>query len=32
MTIYKHYKKKEGDYVIVDMCLLQYLDGNWYDE
>lgn len=31
MTIYKHYKKKEGDYVIVDMCMLQDSDGEWKD-
>lgn len=29
MTIYKHYKKKEGNYVIVDMCLLQDPFGEW---
>ena len=29
MTIYKHYKKKEGDYAIVDMCLLQDHFGEW---
>ena len=29
MTIYKHYKKKEEDYIILDMCLLQDSDGEW---
>ena len=29
MTIYKHYKKKEEDYIIIDMCLLQDRDGEW---
>ena len=24
--IYKHYKKKEEDYIILDMCLLQDSD------
>ena len=27
--IYKHYKKKEEDYIILDMCLLQDSDGEW---
>ena len=29
MTIYKHYKKKEEDYIILDMCLLQDSYGEW---
>ena len=29
MTIYKHYKKKEEDYIILDMCLLQDSGGEW---
>ena len=29
MTIYKHYKKKEEDYIILDMCLLQDSNGGW---
>jgi hypothetical protein len=29
MIIYKHYKKKEEDYIILDMCLLQDSDGEW---
>lgn len=29
MTIYKHYKKKEEDYVILDMCMLQDSNGEW---
>jgi len=31
MVIYKHYKKKEGNYIVVDMCKLQHTDDNWYD-
>lgn len=31
MTIYKHYKKKEEDYIILDMCLSQDVDGEWKD-
>ena len=31
MVIYKHYKKKEEDYIILDMCLLQDSDGEWKD-
>ena len=29
MVIYKHYKKKESRYIIVDMCLLQDHFGEW---
>jgi hypothetical protein len=29
MTIYKHYKKKEEDYIILDVCLLQDSNGGW---
>ena len=29
MTIYKHYKKKEEDYIILDMYLLQDSYGEW---
>ena len=31
MTIYKHYNKKEEDYIILDMCLLQDNNGKWKD-
>ena len=27
--IYKHYNKKEEDYIILDMCLLQDSYGEW---
>ena len=27
--IYKHYNKKEEDYIILDMCLLQDSNGEW---
>ena len=27
--IYKHYKKKEEDYIILDICMLQDSDGEW---
>lgn len=27
--LYKHYLKKEEDYIILDMCLLQDSDGEW---
>lgn len=29
MIVYKHYKKKEEDYVILDMCMLQDSNGEW---
>ena len=29
MVIYKHYKKKEEDYIILDMCLSQDVNGEW---
>ena len=29
--VYKHYKKKEEDYIILDMCLLQNELGEWKD-
>ena len=28
-TIYKHYLKKEEDYIILDTCLLQNPQGEW---
>ena len=31
MVIYKHYNKKEEDYIILDMCLLQDNNGKWKD-
>ena len=31
MTIYKHYNKKEEDYIILDMCLLQDHFGEWHN-
>ena len=31
MVKYKHYKKKEEDYIILDMCLLQDSNGEWKD-
>ena len=27
--IYKHYNKKEEDYIILDVCLLQGTFGEW---
>ena len=29
MVIYKHYKKKEEDYIILDVCLLQDSNSEW---
>lgn len=29
MVKYKHYKKKEEDYIILDVCLLQDSNGEW---
>lgn len=28
-TLYKHYKKKEENYIILDTCLLQNHQGEW---
>jgi len=28
-TFYKHYLKKEEDYIILDTCLLQNPQGVW---
>ena len=29
MIIYKHYLKKEENYIVLDTCLLQNPQGDW---
>lgn len=28
-VIYKHYRKKDENYIIIDTCLLQNSKGEW---